>query len=1150
MAQRTGSLLVAFCLALSGFSASISLRAQSVTQAAACGSTPGTLLQSVTFAVDGPREGQQRITRTIDVPAGTDILLVATETGVDVRVELQSGTAALVSDNPVRRWGPQRLVVPAGSSRTLTAAFIAKEGVRGRVRLDVLSLPAPDDANLCSTAVRLLADGDASFARGQLISLGLTDAPSGSARKAYVAAVESYQRAATTAALRGTGPLLANAHLSTASVMYQGTQQWSDSLRMAQLATDAYRRAGDAYGVDRSRAMAAAAEMEVALGVVDAAPSDAAATTRMNDMLDHVRLVLNDVASSHARRNEPFEQALALNNVGLSFNYQDRYDHAIPAFQSALKLYERLGERRRLGQTLQNLAVVQQELAKFSNARESYGRVLQIVDPVADPNLYADVLNNLARTETETGDPDSALRHFSEALVILTRIQSVREQARSLHGIGSVYDSLGNRQEALEYFDRALALRTAALDPLGRTDSLRTSANVLRDFGRAPEAIARREEALRLAQSPVLRARILVELAQDESRMGAMTTALSRTQEAIADQAGGDRIVYARALLERARLRLAAKSYDLAQPDAAEAVAAFKSFELPASTFDALLLQARIDCARGAGAAARERVEEALTLTEQVRRASTNPALRTSVWQSLRPAFELGVSMAASSKPCGSASARAADDSALEALDVAERSRNRALEDYLDLARMRDGARAASPAEERRRALFETLAARRMQIESLSQSASPGDSRLRALQFEVTSMKRDIDILDSEIAAPLRQGAARTRPASRLRAAIETIPAGAAVIEYWLGNENTYAWLITKGRVRMVDLGPTERVVAAASRLHDSLRRFANVPAEERVQRATELHSLIVAPLPADAMSAQSIYFVPDGALHYVPFALLANNTGGKVRYLIEDHDVAIAPSLLYSAATVDKTRASKNPAVLIVSDPVYTQNDARFGNGRSTSSATALRGGASKREWPRLIGSQREAASIAALFPPGSVDSLTGFAATRDSFLNRDLARYDILHIATHGLADAEAPQLSTLVLSSYDRAGRAIPGDVFAGDLLLRRLDADLVVLSACETSLGAQTAGEGLLGLRYAAHASGARSVVASLWPVADAVGAQLMSDFYSRVVRERMTPMAALSQAMRAAKSRWQDPALWGVFEVSRVVREPAGKSVVH
>jgi len=232
---------------------------------------------------------------------------------------------------------------------------------------------------------------------------------------------------------------------------------------------------------------------------------------------------------------------------------------------------------------------------------------------------------------------------------------------------------------------------------------------------------------------------------------------------------------------------------------------------------------------------------------------------------------------------------------------------------------------------------------------------------------------------------------------------------------------------------------------------------------------------------------------------------------------------------------------------MLMVSDPVYSRADARFNDGRAAGRGTvaadgALRGSTS-REWQRLTGSQREATNIARLLPASSLDTLAGFDATREALLRRDLSRYRILHFATHGTADAEAPQLSTLVLSTYDRNGRAIAGEVFAGDLLHRPLNADLVVLSACDTSIGQETAGEGLLGLRYAAHASGARSVVASLWPVADVIGAQMMADFYSRVVRERRSPTAALSQVMRSARRQWSDPALWGVFEVSHGVREP-------
>jgi CHAT domain-containing protein len=1116
------------------------------TPARACSAEGEPVFQDISVTL----EGRGQLGKTIDLPAGTGVLLTASEAALDVRIEAQAGvgTSTLSSDNPLRRWGPQRIVIPGGAARPLSIHVIAKDGVRGRVRLRLTAFPAAEDPEPCTAALRGMAEGDAAFARAQLISLGVSAAPAGSANREYEAAARAYQRAAESIASLGPSTVLAQAQLSAASVQYLGLQNWAEALRMAGLAHESYLALRDAYGQDRARAFAASAEMEVALGALDAAPKDAAAEQRMTSMLAHARQVFIDVAAHHAARGELYDQAVALNNLGLAFYYQDTYDPAIRAYQRAYAVYERLGERRRQAQTLQNIAVVEQELARYSAARESYARVLRLIDAAADPALFADVLNNLAVTEAEIGEADAALRHFSEALAVLTRIQSVREQARSLQGIGLVYFGLGNRREALDYFNRALALRTAALDPLGRIDSLRWAANGLADSQRWKEAIALREEALRLAQSGVLRARILVELARDEAANGAADVALARAQEALADDAGGDRIVYARALLERSRLRLAQSSHTLAKRDADAALSIFRSYELPTSTFEALVLQARIACAGHDSGGARAFIDEALALAEPVRRASANPMLRTSLWQSLRPAFDLGIELLAAPQTCGGerpASRAASTD--FDALEVAERSRNRALSDYLQLARRRDGDTDANHgAEARRRALFEEIAAHRMQMELLLQRMTSQDPRVRALQTEVAALKRNIDILESEIAAPLKSAVGRDDSAARLRAAIETIPTGTAVVEYWLGNDNTYAWLMTKDRVRMVDLGPTSRITAAAHRLHESLSGFATQPEEDRVRGARELHDLIFAPLPEEARSAGTLLFVPDGALHYVAFGVLAAaGSGTDVRYLIEDHDVAVAPSLLFDSNVDARAAASTAPVMLMVSDPVYSRSDARFSSAQVASRAgtdPATRSSTS-REWQRLTGSQREAANIARLLPAASLDTLSGFDATREALLKRDLSRYRILHFATHGTADAEAPQLSTLVLSTYDRSGRAIAGEVFAGDLLHRPLNADLVVLSACDTSIGRETAGEGLLGLRYAAHASGARSVVASLWPVADVIGAQMMADFYSRVVRERRSPTVALSQVMRSARRQWSDPALWGVFEVSRGVREP-------
>jgi CHAT domain-containing protein len=196
---------------------------------------------------------------------------------------------------------------------------------------------------------------------------------------------------------------------------------------------------------------------------------------------------------------------------------------------------------------------------------------------------------------------------------------------------------------------------------------------------------------------------------------------------------------------------------------------------------------------------------------------------------------------------------------------------------------------------------------------------------------------------------------------------------------------------------------------------------------------------------------------------------------------------------------------------------------------------ATTLRG--SSGSWGRLPGTAREAATITKLLERDAVQVLSGFDASRDSLLGRDLARYDILHFATHAVADTEAPQLSALVLSTLDARGLPRVGEVFAGDIADQRLKAALVVLSGCETALGRAEAGEGLLGLRYAAHASGARAVVASLWPVMDAAGASLMNDMYADVIGHSASPVAALSRAMRNGRKSWNDPALWAAFDVS-------------
>ena len=245
-----------------------------------------------------------------------------------------------------------------------------------------------------------------------------------------------------------------------------------------------------------------------------------------------------------------------------------------------------------------------------------------------------------------------------------------------------------------------------------------------------------------------------------------------------------------------------------------------------------------------------------------------------------------------------------------------------------------------SAAEHKRAALYEQLAARRLQIESISESAADNDPRLNALRAEVSSLIRELDILGGDIGSPLH-GRGGMRAA--VRHAIEMISPDAAVVEYWLGEKNSYAWLASKGRTKMINLGSTARIDASARALHRALRNFTSVSVEERLRLLRELHALIIDPLPAEALSAGTLYFVPDGALHTVPFAALVQGSGTPLRFLVDSRDVAVIPSIADAAVRRDSIRTGAG-AVLVVADPVYTRDDARFSRTAAAPPSRALR--------------------------------------------------------------------------------------------------------------------------------------------------------------------------------------------------------------
>jgi len=273
----------------------------------------------------------------------------------------------------------------------------------------------------------------------------------------------------------------------------------------------------------------------------------------------------------------------------------------------------------------------------------------------------------------------------------------------------------------------------------------------------------------------------------------------------------------------------------------------------------------------------------------------------------------------------------------------------------------------------------------------------------------------------------------------------------------------------------------------------------------------------------------------------------LVEANAGKRGFVGIAHDTAITPSVSMLLRGTARQRSPAPDGLLLVDDPVYGLDDDRFGERKpgatrapasSASPVTTLRGYSPGQRLLRLAGTHDEADAIASLVRDERLDRLQGFDATREGLLAADLSRYRYIHVASHAVSDSLIPQLSALILSTYDRRGQPIDGHVFAADLMQTQLGADAVVLSGCETALGKNVLGEGLIGLQYAVLARGAKSVISSLWKVPDRFTAGLMAPLYASLLHGHTSAVVALASAIRTRLSQGEaDPALWGAFTVT-------------
>lgn len=878
-------------------------------------------------------------------------------------------------------------------------------------------------------------------------------------------------------------------------------------------AADAYSRAR-LLGREQSASAQAAASYRVAAGLwreLEDVPNEGWALYRLGRLL----------IAEPARRREGIEaltQALdcfrrsgaerqagnVLFYLGEAWEGLGDLDLAGRSYEEALALWERLGDLPHQAARLNDLAILRMRQGREHAAIDLYTRSIEIWQRAGEWGELATTRTNLGILYASLGENRMALENYHLALGLLEQQPESRQKAVTLSKLGDVLLESEGPETALEKYREALILRRRLHDTRGQAVTLNSmglahlEANrplqAFRDFSAAVEILSHHQE-------PVDQSMVLSNLALAYERL--------------------DRPERARELYQQA-LALGA------QDRRTSGVALFGL--------------ARVARMEGALDEAERWVEQSLDSVEAIRSQVWRPDLRSTYHAAQQEQYAFLIDLLAERHRLEPERGHAA-----RAFAAAERARARSLLDLLSAARHRPSPQELSRLDH----LSRQINSRHRKWLSASTRGIADDGVDRELTSLLERWRQE------KVAA---EGPRLPESGARPTLSLEQVQARllderTLLLQYFLGEEKSFLWAITSSTVRLIDTLPGRQQIEQAALQVRERMAVSHQQTDELAARqaAAKLSRMILGPV-ADLLSRQRLVIIAPGPLQTVPFAALPNPGlagvpfSSEQRPLIVDHEIVNLPSASVLGALRSRAADRRQPSGLlaILADPVLERSDERLAGDRSGSQEGWLierggrGGGGPENRWglslQRLPFAGREAEEILALVGSRPVLAASGFAASRGLVKSGRLSHYRILHFATHSLYNDLHPELSILVLSNFDVAGRPVDGHLRAYEIADLELRADLVVLSACRTGLSEEEGGEGRVGLTQGFLNAGVPRLVASLWNVDDRATSELMKRFYTAFLHGNLPPAQALREAQISflREKRWSAPYHWAGF----------------
>lgn len=849
-------------------------------------------------------------------------------------------------------------------------------------------------------------------------------------------------------------------------------------------------------------------------------------------------------------------QAAALYGKGLSKARLNEMADALPYYEGALQIYTAPGslDRHEEARTRHALGGAYDVLGQPQEAQDSFTAALQAWRETGDPGQEGNTYSSLGKLELDRGNWQVAFETYDKAFELYQSAETIspREKpalryrrASSLYNLAYVYAALSDYKRAFDLLDQSLALR----EPGNKGSTYMLTCYFKALSGEPEKALEPCEKGITELQ------------ASGSKRVGEAYTAkgvayamLGKHNEALQLYDQSLAIQVKTNAAEAAAITQGWRGETLMALGQAEE--AFDSYKRahdfwqqkdPNGAALALIGMAKAERARNHPSEALKYVDEAIALIEPLRTNVTSEGLRTAYFSTKIDYYDLYIDLCMQ---------LAAGDSTrlIAAFEASERERARSLIDTLAKARFEGGLKSDPELAE---------------LVSKYHNIQRGIQKARLKHEQSNDLQKERAAVELKLRTQYPHYAGLMFPQPLKAADVQKLlDDGTLLLEFALGQERSYVWAVTATELHGYKLPKRSEIEAIALQLTKHLSSGQRLRGETTAQRALRLEKEEAAYWPQATALSRTLFgqipslahkkhllIVADGQLQYLPFGALpapdatANSADAS---LVKDHEITTLPSASVLSVLRETTgRVQPTKLLAVFADPVFEPDDSRIQLTRRKNVvkplaekagdlAQALRDVDSidnTGKLARLYASGREARQILDLVPRSSRLEAIGVNANREKVTSSELAHYRIVHFATHGILNETKPESSGVVLSLYDEQGRYHPdGYLNLNDIYNLKLPVDLVVLSACRTGLGRPVRGEGLIGLTRGFMYGGTRGVLASFWNVDDDATAELMKRFYQKMLKEGMTPSAALSAAQwsMSRDSQWSNPYYWAGF----------------